>query len=223
MPSPGKVVPLRATRIHRDGQLMLELMPNSVKLAEIHPVNPPSAAITVSLGRHTFRGEIVDSKCWMGVMNPGVLTPHRACAVRCISGGIPPMLLVPRGGAPPLNLLLVSPDDKPDRVLSLVAEPVEITGEIVRSGELLTLRADPATYRRISRQNESSPGHVDVIHRGYAPLHSVLELVRHASGRAVGVRAPVCPLDWPSWSGDFSRRLCRRFNAHCFRFLTKRV
>jgi len=150
----GQQVSLRATRIHRDGQLMLELEPDSVR-----PVEPPPlesfARLTnvVSLGRRTFRGEIVDSKCWMGVMNPGVLTPHRACAVRCISGGIPPMLLVRRERMPPLNVLLVSPDDKPvnDAVLDLVAEPVEITGEVVRHGELLTLRADPATYRRLPK------------------------------------------------------------------------
>lgn len=147
----GKPVTLRATRIYRDGKLMLEVEPKSVKLSDADIGSTKVDA--VSLGRQTFRGEIVDSKCWMGVMNPGVLTPHRACAVRCISGGIPPMLLVRREGAVPLNLLLVSPDNQPvnDAVLDFVAEPVEITGEVVRQGGLLTLRADPASYRRIAR------------------------------------------------------------------------
>ena len=144
----GKPVTLRGTRIYRDGQLMLELEPKSVKFSDAGAASAKADA--VSLGRQTFRGEIVDSKCWMGVMNPGVLTPHRACAVRCISGGIPPMLLVRRKGAPPLGLLLVSPDDRPvnDAVLSFVAEPVEITGEVVRQGELLTFRINPETIRR---------------------------------------------------------------------------
>jgi hypothetical protein len=35
-------------------------------------------------------------------------------------------------------------------VLELIAEPVEITGEVERKGELLILRADPATYRRVN-------------------------------------------------------------------------
>ena len=145
----GKPVTLRATRIYRDGQLMLEVEPKSVKLGDADVAGVKVDA--VSLGRHTFRGEIVDSKCWMGVMNPGVLTPHRACAVRCISGGIPPMLLVRREGAVPLNLLLVSPDNQPvnEVVLDLVAEPVEITGEVVRQGGLIVLRANPKTYRRV--------------------------------------------------------------------------
>jgi hypothetical protein len=33
-------------------------------------------------------------------------------------------------------------------VLDMVAEPVQITGEVERQGELLMLRADPQTYRR---------------------------------------------------------------------------
>ena len=157
----GRVVKLRGTRIHRDGRLMIELQPGSITDAPGFLAPPieadrsaeASAIPSVSLGRQTLRGEIVDSKCWMGVMNPGVLAPHRACAVRCISGGIPPMLLVRRENAPPLNLLLTDAAGAPvnDRVLDFVAEPIEITGEVVRQGELLILRADPATYRRINR------------------------------------------------------------------------
>jgi len=45
---------------------------------------------STSLGTQTLVGEIVDSKCFLGVMNPGQLTTHRACAIRCISGGVRP-------------------------------------------------------------------------------------------------------------------------------------
>jgi len=47
--------------------------------------------------------------------------------------------------------LLVSADGKPvnNQVLNLVAEPIQITGDVERQGELLILRADPATYRRL--------------------------------------------------------------------------
>ena len=148
----GLKVSLRATRIQHDGELMLEVEPGSIT-PERAAAEPPWIAATniVSLGEQTFRGEIVDSKCWLGVMNPGVLAPHRACAVRCISGGIPPLLLVRRENAPPLNLLLVSTNDQPvnSAVLDFVAEPIELTGEVVRNGNLLTLRIDPTTIRRL--------------------------------------------------------------------------
>jgi hypothetical protein len=84
-------------------------------------------------------------------MNPGQLTPHRACAIRCISGGIPPVLLLRSQNGPAVYLLLVSANGKPvnQQVLDYVAEPVEITGEVERQGDFLILRADPAAYLRI--------------------------------------------------------------------------
>jgi hypothetical protein len=47
--------------------------------------------------------------------------------------------------------LLVSAEGKPvnKQVLDRVAEPVEITGEVERQGELLILKADPTTFRRV--------------------------------------------------------------------------
>jgi len=86
-------------------------------------------------------------------MNPGQLTTHRACAIRCISGGIPPVLLVRQTNGAPLYFLLVSPGGRPvnKQVLDLVAEPVEITGDVQRQGELLILQADPSTYRRVAK------------------------------------------------------------------------
>jgi hypothetical protein len=35
-------------------------------------------------------------------------------------------------------------------VLDMVAEPLEITGEVERQGELLILHADPTTYKRVN-------------------------------------------------------------------------
>src|SRR5262249_13052771 len=86
-----------------------------------------------------------------GVMNPGLLTPHRGCAIRCISGGIPPVLLVRKKDGTPLYFLLVSRECKPvnKEVLDMVAEPVQVTGEVVRQGDLLILRADSVSYRRV--------------------------------------------------------------------------
>lgn len=147
----GKTVSLQGTLIYRDNQTMIEALADSFQAADKQlPIL--SGTETVGLGRQTLTGEIVDSKCFLGVMNPGQLTPHRACAIRCISGGVPPVLLVRQKDGPAIYLLLVSSDSKPvnKQVLDLVAEPVEITGEIERQGELLILRADPATYRRIS-------------------------------------------------------------------------
>jgi len=150
----GKAVSLKGTLIYRGGQTMIEVADDSIKPGDISTLQPFNASTSsVSLGTQTLVGEIVDSKCYLGVMNPGALLPHRACAIRCISGGIPPVLLVRQSDGPPLYLLLVSRDGKPvnKQVLNLVAEPVEISGDVERQGELLILRADPTTYRRVLR------------------------------------------------------------------------
>lgn len=150
-PFDGKSVILKGTLIYRGSQTMIEVVNDS-----IHATNTAAPALTgqetIALGRQTLTGEIVDSKCFLGVMNPGQLTPHRACAIRCISGGIPPVLLVRQKGGAAIYLMLVSADGKPvnQQVLDLVAEPVGITGEVERQGELLILRADPSTYRRVN-------------------------------------------------------------------------
>jgi hypothetical protein len=145
----GKPVTLKGTLIYRGDQTMLETKPEW-----IHERNEEfgiSPAESIRLGRQTLVGEIVDSKCFLGVMNPGQQIPHRACAIRCISGGVPPVLLVRQKGGHAVYLLLVSADGKPvnKEVLDLIAEPVEITGEVERQGDLFILRADPATYKRV--------------------------------------------------------------------------
>ena len=148
----GKTVSLKGTLIYRGEQTMIEVVADSIQPVEGSEgkLSQFQGGSTVNLGRQTLIGEIVDSKCYLGVMNPGALIPHRACAIRCISGGIPPVLLVRQTDGPALCFLLVSSDGKAvnKEVLDLVAEPVEITGELERQGSLFILRADPATYRR---------------------------------------------------------------------------
>lgn len=144
----GRPVTLRGTLIYRGNQTMIEVQPGTIQATNTASVAAPPQ--TIGLGRQTLNGEIVDSKCFLGVMNPGQFTPHRACAIRCISGGVPPVFLVRPKDGPAIYFLLVSAAGKPvnQQVLDLVAEPVEITGEVERQGELLILRADPETYRR---------------------------------------------------------------------------
>jgi hypothetical protein len=147
-PLDGKSVTLKGTLIYRGNQTMIEVLPGSIQMTNLAAAALPQ---TVALGKQTFEGEIVDSKCFLGVMNPGQLTPHRACAIRCISGGVPPVLLVRQKDGPAIYLLLVSADGKPvnNQVLNMVAEPLKITGDVERQGDLLILRADPTTYRRL--------------------------------------------------------------------------
>jgi hypothetical protein len=70
---------------------MIEIVPNSIAAP------PQSANIaappTRDLGERILIGEIVDTKCFLGVMNPGEGKVPRECAALCLSGGIPRALL----------------------------------------------------------------------------------------------------------------------------------
>jgi len=141
----GKRVSLRGSLIYRDGQTMIELLPGSLALRSSAPPNQPEETL---LGEVTVIGEIVDSKCFLGVMNPGRTKVHRDCAVRCISGGIPPMLVT--GDA---TYLLVGTDGRQlnQEVLEMVGETIEVRGMAVRSGETLSIKSEPGSFSRRRR------------------------------------------------------------------------
>ena len=145
----GHRVSLEGTLIRREGQTMVEVVPGTIRDAGLDASPAPTL---VDLGEATLRGEIVDSKCFLGVMNPGQLRVHRACAVRCISGGAPPLLYVRDLEGREAFLFLVDRDGRALRreVIDLVAEPVEVRGTVRRIGERTFLYADPAAIRRVS-------------------------------------------------------------------------
>ncbi|MCZ6756334.1 MAG: hypothetical protein O7E49_13580 [Gemmatimonadetes bacterium] len=137
-------VQLEGTLMYRDGNTMLELVPHAVHADGSEPIPP---AQPERLGAVTLKGEIVDAKCHLGAMIPGTGTVHRACAVRCLSGGIPPMLSVIDSAGFRANVWLTGPGGTPvvESFLSLVAEPVEMSGQLMVFDDQLVLEVDPAT------------------------------------------------------------------------------
>lgn len=146
----GQRVSFEGALIYRDDQVMVEIKQGT--LVPITNLGPARAAAQRSLGTFTLSGEIVDSKCFLGVMNPGSTKPHRSCATRCISGGVPPLFVVKARDETTRYLLLQNNagDAVHSLVLDKVAEPLEITGEVFQQDDLLILRSDPSTYRRLT-------------------------------------------------------------------------
>jgi hypothetical protein len=143
----GRRAQVRGTLIERDGHKMLEVTA-SPTAADIAPA--PAQEPAVSLGRMQLQGEVVDSKCYLGVMNPGQGKVHRDCAARCLSGGIPPALLTTLGGKSVVALLTDGSGHAPtgedhQRTLRYAGEPVQVSGELFRQGDSLTLHADLRT------------------------------------------------------------------------------
>jgi len=133
-PFAGAGVTLRAKRIIRGATTMLEIDPASV----VRGAFEPAASGLSDGGVTTWAGEIVDSKCFLGVMNPGRLEVHRACALRCIAGGIPPMLFSHDETGKEVRLILVGGDGTPlnDSILPFVGHPVTVQGRLEHRGRL---------------------------------------------------------------------------------------
>lgn len=127
----GREVRIEGERIYRGEDHMIELLQGSLHPEGGRGVVPSSE----ELGQVQLTGEIVDSKCYFGVMNPGSGKVHRDCAVRCISGGIPPAFLVRDSKGRAGTLLLAN--WRPEWTRH-VAEPITLTGKLVRfSGRLV--------------------------------------------------------------------------------------
>lgn len=141
----GREVDLRGSRIYRGGDHMIEVLPQSV-----HPTGAGVVPETVDLGEVRLQGEIVDSKCYLGVMNPGSGKVHRDCAARCISGGIPPALLVRDASGRAVTVLLANDEGAPvgRAIFDYVAEPIAVSGRLSRIGGRLALRANPIGIHR---------------------------------------------------------------------------
>jgi len=136
-----KPVHLRAKLIYRNEGAMLEVITNTLALSSGH-LGAQTTHIDQGSQAVTLVGEIVDTKCFLGVMNPGRSKVHRDCAARCISGGLPPALLVENGKSSELYLL-THPDGgalNPERIVRYVGEPVRVAGTLVRASPWHTVR-----------------------------------------------------------------------------------
>ena len=126
-------VQLSGSLIRRDEGMMLEVVPGSIQAIG----EPVQVEQSTDVGAVELTGEIVDSKCFLGVMNPGNGKVHRDCAVRCISGGIPPAFVV-KDSAGAIRSIVLSGIQSRD-ILDFVAEPVRIRGRVQRLEEMLIL------------------------------------------------------------------------------------
>lgn len=95
------------------------------------------------LGPVVLRGELVDTKCYFGVMRPATGKVHRGCAVRCLSGGVPPGLLVRDGRDGAVVVMLSSSGGTPlSYDVQWAARWLEATGTVFSEEGTLRLEVD---------------------------------------------------------------------------------
>lgn len=150
-----KEVVLKGTLLYNDGKTILQIDGNDHPLSSFSAERPAASLLPVAqeLGKGVVRGEIVDTKCYFGVMKPGEGKPHRDCAIRCILGGIPPILVVKNDKGEANYYLVLGPNGEKmnQAVQDFVGEPVALKGRLVQYDDWVVLYVeDPGKIERIS-------------------------------------------------------------------------
>jgi hypothetical protein len=142
----GQRVRFDGTLIQKGSSVMVEL--NDANAFSV--IGPAAADRSPSadeiIGSVLLKGELVDTKCYFGVMRPATGKVHRGCAVRCLSGGVPPGLLVRDADENGVVVLLIGIDGKPLQFdVGWAARLVEAEGELSRQGDDLMLAVSQMT------------------------------------------------------------------------------
>ena len=93
----GKQVTLQGTTASYNGVTFLELALQEASIALIDGNTTRKRDISNKSIPLELSGELVDPKCYFGAMKPGFGKIHKSCAIRCLSGGIPPVLVSEKG------------------------------------------------------------------------------------------------------------------------------
>ena len=80
-------------------------------------------------------GELVDTKCYAGAMNPGEGKVHKDCGALCVLGGIPPLFVMRGAGRDPAWYIVADPQGGPlgKDSASFIGDSLELSGRIVEA------------------------------------------------------------------------------------------
>lgn len=139
----GNATEVTGYTLDRDGLRMLEV--ESAVAAQSPMID---RARSTDLGEHAIATEILDSKCYLGAMKPGSGEGHQACAILCVTGGIPPMISWVDAQGTRHHALLTAGDGSPmpEEYRGLIAEPVTVRGRLTSRDGWLWLAMTGATH-----------------------------------------------------------------------------
>ena len=172
LPHAGQSVSVTGFPVERGGWHMLEVIGEDAFEAAANPASVQLPA-SLLLGAQTLQGEVVDSKCFLGVMKPGAGKVHRACASLCLLGGIPPMLVVRREDKSSDGYLLIGADGESlaRQFSNDVAIPLSLSGVVEQRGRLKYLRvASGAAIRRLTGDALTAYGDTLAVSANAAPF-----------------------------------------------------
>jgi hypothetical protein len=147
-----KEVTLKGTLLYSDGKTLLQIDKNDDPLIKISDAASTQEAIATikDIGTVELTGEVIDPKCYFGVMKPGHGKPHRDCAIRCIAGGMSPVFYVRNEKGEAGYYLILDEHGKKmnDDLKDYVAEPVSLKAKAIQYDDWVVLYVNKNNIKR---------------------------------------------------------------------------
>jgi len=149
----GRHLTIEGNLIYYNGKTLLEI-DDRQKISLAHSKSKDLMLPEV-VGNMAVYGEIVDPKCYFGVMKPGYGKIHRSCAALCIAGGIPPVLVSLDKNAISDYFLLTDLKGNPlhKDILPYIGRPLLLKGEVGKVGDWYTLRTDVSQIEKLDKKS----------------------------------------------------------------------
>ena len=143
-------VGLRGTMIRYQDKTWMELTEGAESIVSIEESIAADTQKIVTPGSQSISGEIIDPKCFFGAMNPAYKKIHRSCAIRCISGGMPPLLAIREAGSFVDYYFVKDKNGQPinQDVLQFVGRPITLSGQIEQIDDWKVIKMDVSSLAR---------------------------------------------------------------------------
>lgn len=149
----GAKIELTGFMIYGNGKALLQVTEeDNSNIVFLSGATAP-VQIPDSMSVTTLNGEIVDPKCYFGVMKPGEGKAHRSCAIRCIAGGIPPVF---HASDREEYFLIVNENWQQvnEDVLNLVGDQIMITGKEIVWNDWRILKVNTTDLRAMASNKQ---------------------------------------------------------------------
>jgi len=141
----SKYLKVRGTLIYYDGATIMELTDQENSIIEVTEIVNDYKVKIESIGSISLSGEIVDSKCYFGAMNPGLGKTHKSCAALCLAGGITPVLAVHNVMGEADYFIILGENGQPinPELLPFVGDQINLIGEVTKYDDWYVVFVNP--------------------------------------------------------------------------------
>ncbi|MFT6337229.1 MAG: hypothetical protein ACI86M_003064 [Saprospiraceae bacterium] len=149
----GKTISIEGNLIFYNGKTLIQITNNEKVTLESETIK--SLPNKEQISTMTLEGEIIDPKCYFGVMKPGRGKIHRSCAVRCISGGIPPVLVTTDDNNISKYYLLTDLKGEPINkdILPYIGKPSKIKGVVEKMEDWYVMKIDVSDIIELNKKS----------------------------------------------------------------------